>query len=713
MLVAHTRTLAMPRDLPLGNGRMLVTFDDEYRIRDIFYPFVGKENHVGGYYCRFGVYVDGQFTWVERAHGWTLDLGYERDTLVTEVTCRNESLGVVLVCSDCVDFHANLYVRRVEVTNLRPQEREIRVFFHQDLRIADSDVGDTAAYDPATRAVVHYKGNRYFLINLLACGELGVRKWAIGQKGQPGKEGTWRDAEDDGNLSGSPIAQGAVDSVVAAHVPVPGHSTSEIFYWIAAGPRWKGDWDGVDELNAKVVERGPASFLQRTRDYWRLWVSKEPIDFFDLSPDIVDLYRRSLLILRTQIDNGGAIIAANDSDITTFARDTYSYMWPRDGALVAHALDLAGYQEPPRRFFEFCADVLTPEGYLMHKYTPDRALGSSWHPWIGPNGDGGTQTPQLPIQEDETALVIWALWKHFQRYRDIEDLRGLYGRLVKKAAAFLVSYRDPTTKLPGPSYDLWEERRGILTFTCGSVIGGLHAAAQFATIFGECELARRYESAAQEIRQGMDTHLWRPELGRFARMVRVHLGGAIEVDDTIDASLYGAFAFGAYPPDDPRVESTMKAIRDHLWCKTDVGGVARYTNDYYHQVGKDITTVPGNPWFICTMWLAQYAIARAKTSADLDPARQILAWVEKRKKRPSGVLAEQVHPYTGAPLSVAPLTWSHATVVTLVQEYLDRCEALGLKWPGTKRPYRKEQGYERPEPEIPLEQPASGGPIAS
>ncbi len=511
----------MPRDLPLGNGRMLVTFDDEYRIRDLYYPFVGKENHVGGYYCRFGVYVDGRFTWVERAHGWTLELGYEPDTLVTRVVCRNETLGVTLTCSDCVDFHASLYVRRVEIANLRPQAREIRLFFHQDLRIAESDVGDTAAYDPATRSVVHYKGNRYFLVNLLANGEVGVHKWAIGQKGQPGKDGTWRDAEDDGNLSGSPIAQGAVDSVVAAHVPVAARGTSEVFYWIAAGPRWKGDWDGVKELNAKVVERGPASYLQRTRDYWRLWVSKEPIDFFDLSPDIVDLYRRSLLILRTQIDNGGAIIAANDSDITTFARDTYSYMWPRDGALVAHALDLAGYQEPPRRFFEFCADVMTPDGYLLHKYTPDRSLGSSWHPWIGPNGDGGAQTPQLPIQEDETALVIWALWKHFQRYRDIEDLRGLYGRLVKKAAAFLVSYREPTTKLPGPSYDLWEERRGILTFTCGSVIGGLHAAAQFATIFGECDLARRYETAAQEIRQGMDTHLWRPELGRFARMVRV------------------------------------------------------------------------------------------------------------------------------------------------------------------------------------------------
>jgi hypothetical protein len=33
-------------------------------------------------------------------------------------------------------------------------------------------------------------------------------------------------------------------------------------------------------------------------------------------------------------------------------------------------------------------------------------------------------------------------------------------------------------------------------------------------------------------------------------------------------------------------------------------------------------------------------------------------------------MAEQVHPYTNEPLSVSPLTWSHATLVATVQEYL-------------------------------------------
>ena len=39
----------------------------------------------------------------------------------------------------------------------------------------------------------------------------------------------------------------------------------------------------------------------------------------------------------------------------------------------------------------------------MHKYNPDGSVGSSWHPWCGSDG-----LLQLPIQEDETALTLFA-----------------------------------------------------------------------------------------------------------------------------------------------------------------------------------------------------------------------------------------------------------------------------------------------------------------
>ena len=677
----------MPRDLPIGNGQLLINFDADHRIRDVYYPFVGKENHAAGFPFRFGIMVGSKFRWVGREHGWTIHSTYEADTLITQVQMTHPELGVSLCVRDSVDFHEAIFLRQVDITNLNAAACEVRLYFHQDFRISESEIGDTAAYDPRNKTVVHYKGERYFLVNVMVDGRGGVDHFAIGQKGQPGREGTWRDAEDDGVLSGNPIAQGAVDSVIAAHTLIPSGFQKTVYYWMVAAQVWAGRWNGAMEVNAKLLERGPAGFIERTRAYWRLWVRKEPIDFADLSPGLVDLYRRSLLILRTQIDNHGAIIAANDSDVTQFNRDTYSYMWPRDGALVAHSLDLCGYPEISLRFFHFCADVLTTDGFLLHKYNPDKSLASSWHPWIV--GD----KPQLPIQEDETALVVWALWKHFQRYRDLEAVKPLYGRLVRKAADFMVRYREPHTHLPAPSYDLWEERRGILAFTCAAVYAGLRAAAEFARSFGEGDNAKRYDEAASEIRDGMDAYLWRPELGRFARMINITGGGSVQVDGVVDASVWGLFYFGAYSASDPRIQATMKSARDNLWCKTPVGGMARYSNDYYHQVSQDIANVPGNPWFICTLWYADYLIALAESPEQLREALAILEWVDAHKL-PSGVLAEQVHPYTNAPMSVAPLTWSHATYVAVVQAYLEKLEAFAAKNTPHEVAYRKLKGHE-------------------
>jgi glucoamylase len=68
-------------------------------------------------------------------------------------------------------------------------------------------------------------------------------------------------------------------------------------------------------------------------------------------------------------------------------------------------------------------------------------------------------------------------------------------------------------------------------------------------------------------------------------------------------------------------------------------------------------------------------VQRATTLDDLSQAREILDWVASAAL-PSGVLAEQLDPYTRAPLSVSPLTWSHATVVSLVHEYVRKQKAL-------------------------------------
>src|SRR5436190_16573341 len=108
----------MPRDLPIGNDRLLVNFDSNYIIRDIYYPHVGKENHAGGSPFRFGVFTEGKFAWL--GPDWKIDMRFEPDTTVTRVRCLHEGLGVELDATDCVDFHETVLFRKFIVKNLRP-----------------------------------------------------------------------------------------------------------------------------------------------------------------------------------------------------------------------------------------------------------------------------------------------------------------------------------------------------------------------------------------------------------------------------------------------------------------------------------------------------------------------------------------------------------------------------------------------------------------
>lgn len=655
----------MPRDLSISNGNLLINFDTDYNIRDIYYPYVGKENHTEGCVSRTGIWVDGNFAWLDSPQ-WQKEMVYESDSLLTHVTATNPEIGLTLIFSDLVDFYRDIFFRQVDIVNQRDHPRDVRLFFHYGLRILGNEIGDTVYYHPKLAALVMFKERRYFLASGQVNGRIGIDDWTTGSTKSGDTQNARHDAED-GKLEKVPLTCGFAEGVIGLYdTAVPARGNSTIYHWLAASTRFHG----VEELNALVHRSGPDLFLRRTRDYWRAWVNKGPLDFADLPASIVDLYRRSLLTMRVQIDNRGAIIASTDSDITEVLRDTYSCVWGRDGAFVAKALDMANYDEVSQGFFDFCANAITSEGYLLHKYTSDGCLAGQWMPWADEKGE-----LQLPIEQDETALVIYSLWYHYERSRNVESIRSLYRKLIKNAADFMVTYREPHTNLPMPSYDLWEERRGIHSFTVAAVWAGLQAAANFTEMFGEVALTERYRQAAAEIKEAAIEYLFDKKLGRFLRSIKVDDDGVLEPDYTIDSSICGPFLLGMLQATDPLIESTMAVLIDRLWCKTEVGGIARYENDHYHQVSQDIANVPGNPWFICTMWVAQYYIARAQSLDDLKPALQILTWAQ-RYALPSGVLAEQIHPYSHAPLSVSPLTWSHAGTVIAIREYIDKYHEL-------------------------------------
>ena len=654
----------MSRAVTLGNGNLLVGLDYRGQVRDFYYPYVGHANHVSGasgsFVHRIGVYVNGTLRWLDHK-SWQVTIGCQEDTVVGSLHAVNKELGVTLTSSDVVHNEENVFIRSFVIGNEHKETREIKLFISQQFRISESRRGDTGFYDPRVGAIIHYKGHHTFLINAIH-NDIQFTDYSVGLFGIEGKEGTFHDAED-GVLERNPIEHGSVDSVIGVTVEASPQSHESVHYWIACGTTI----DEAHDRNAYVLEETPEALVQTTDNYWRAWLQKEGRDLSVLSSELIALFNRSLTTIRVHADNRGGIIASSDTDMLHHGRDTYGYVWPRDASVIAYALDLSGYHDISRRYFTFITKRLERGGYLMHKYRSDGVLGSSWHPWLQDH------TPELPIQEDETALTLFMLWRHYEISKDIEFIESVYNPFIEPAAEFMCEYIEAAFGLPHSSYDLWEENYGISTYTASAVYGALGAAAQFADLLGKQEAVRTYSAMAQRMRLSILEHLYNDELGMFVKNARVDDEGDLIFDRTLDmSSFFGPLYFGVIGPDDERVKKAYETVEEHLRVKAHSEGYVRYAGDNYYKM-QDADSP--NPWVITTLWMAQYYIMKAEKPKDLEVAYDILEWTCGHATK-SGVLAEQMHPRTREHLSTAPLIWSHAEFVITVDAYLKKYRAF-------------------------------------
>ena len=651
----------MARAFVLGNGHFLVCLDSNGLVRDVYYPYVGQENHVNGKIHYIGIWVDSSFSWLTE-DVWEKQIWYKKETLVTTIFMTNKSLGIQIEFHDAVINTHSIFIREVIVSNMQDAIRTVSLFFYQVFDIAGSNIGITAFYNPLVHAIVHYKERRYFLLKTAIDNVCTMSSYATGLYGEFGKEGTWKDAED-GKLSENSIEHGSVDSVISLNFVLQPKGCQRVYYWFCAGK----DLDEVAQLNEFIEKNTPQVLLKHTEMHWRAWVNRTPFEFYGLSQEIVDLFKRSLLIIQCHADNGGSIIASSDSDGLQIRRDTYAYMWPRDGALIIRALDRAGYFELTQHFFNFCVKALDPQGYLFHKYCSDGSLGSSWHPWIE---EGNIQ---LPIQEDQIALVLDALWKHHLVYGK-EYTKSLFSSFIRPIENFLLNYIDEHTGLPKESYDVWEEKLGIHTFTCCATYAGINAAGYFEREFGDPKRAEHCVARAASIKENTIRYLYDEKEKRFIKRI-FYTEGKLQRDMTFDASnFYGIFQFGLLDIYDDRVRSSVNSFLKNLKNNYEVGGYLRYPHDQYY---RSACSEFGNPWFITTLWLAEYYIMAAKSFDELTPAIKLFAWVT-HYALDTGILSEQIDACTGMPLSVAPLTWSHAAFVIAVIKYLEKLDDLGI-----------------------------------
>ncbi len=651
----------MSKSLALGNGHILVLLDKYGQVDDLFFPYIGLENQIGdGFLHKVGIWVDNSMHWLDNGQ-WEIKVTYYDNTMVSNILAINNQAQIELQINDAVSVDINVFIRKFTITNKAKNDREIKLFINQQYEIYESDRGDTAIYNHDQKVIIHYKGKRVFVSNCIA-NDLSFDDYSVGLLGIAGKEGTYKDAENDGKLAKNSVEHGRVDSVIGQTLNISADASSIVYYWISSAK----SIDKALKINQKVLKETPENIIKSTKNYWKSWLLKESEPFKNVDSRLIDLYQKSLLIMNSHIDKNGSVIASGDYDLLKHGWGTYSYLWTRDGSFVMKSFNLAGYENQVKNFILLCSKIISSEGYMYHKYRADGTIGSSWHPWVRENKS------ELPIQEDETSLVLDLIYNYYQSTKDLEFIQEIYPTLILKSAEFITKYIDTNTFLPKPTYDLWEENFGIHCFTSCTVYSALKALAKLTYLLGKEEENNKYLELAEKMKKAIIEHFWNEETNFFNKTIYYKDNKKV-INSTLDmSSIFGIVEYGILEADDYRIAKAIYQIENKLLLKTEIGGVCRYFDDNYFRVDKNL---PGNPWIITTLWLAKLYLYSANSIEELDKVEKILFWVLE-KANFGGILSEQINPYTGENISATPLIWCSSEYVYTLYLYGQKLKKL-------------------------------------
>jgi len=586
----------MTRPLILGNSRLHVGINSKGEWIDIYYPYVGYPNH--GHRISLGLFDGEKMKWMK---DYKVKLSYLEEGPIALI--ENEDVKVI----SFVHYLKPILWNRV----INP--KNLTLFFYHDLHIKENPFKDTAMLDKKLGAIVHYKDDVYFSFSSIPKFE----QFAVGIKEWGGLEGTWKDAED-GLLSGNMVSHGLVDSCIGLKYKLVDH------FMVVSN-----SFKDLKENLISAKEEGFNKSLEETKAYWSSWLS--PLNN-SIKDELKNLLKRSLTVIKLLMSENGALVASTDFEIIRVGGDNYNYVWPRDASYCAEALDSWGYYDDASKIFDFLFPLISEKGYFLHKYYPTGNFGSTWHP--------------VPfIQIDQTGSFLYFFWKHYHLSRKIDQVAKNWDKIVKMGK-FLEEYRDRNTGLPKPSWDLWEERKSISTYSSCAVYGGLLACSRLAEIMGRRDLKDYFLKASEEVKEGIIKYLYNERLKRFTKA----LG-----DESIDSSLFSIFYFEVLPAKDSRVINTMLEVERKLSVG---GGIARYEGDGYFKVSDEI---PGNPWVLTTLYLSIFY----SEIGNFEKAKSLIEVVSI-----FNLLPEQFNPITGESVGVLPLAWSHAAFASALKKFL-------------------------------------------
>jgi hypothetical protein len=216
--------------------------------------------------------------------------------------------------------------------------------------------------------------------------------------------------------------------------------------------------------------------------------------------------RRSIQNLFVGRDSDtGAIVAAPTR------QPFYACDWPRDGAFYDLALDLAGLSPLVDKHLDFYRKTQRQKAlsfsptWLINLRLPWYKPRGHWYANMNTDGSPGF-FKIIPIEIDETSLMVWDIWRHeqFVREEDKENYRKQYRETVQRAMAAIMPYVDSKR---GWTRKIMEDDNHQISATlhgASAVLTALSSGADMARRWKfRAEQRKAWSKAAKALRNGM------------------------------------------------------------------------------------------------------------------------------------------------------------------------------------------------------------------
>jgi GH15 family glucan-1,4-alpha-glucosidase len=399
----------------------------------------------------------------------------------------------------------------------------------------------------------------------------------------------------------------------------------------------------VFSVQAPAVLPDAASFardtLEATTRYWREWAARARYQ----GPWREQVVRSALATrLLHFAPSGGIVAAATTSLPERLGGDLnwdYRYCWVRDSALTVRALLALGYEEEAHAFVSWmlhASNLTRPEiGVLYDVYgrrpEPERVL-AGWR------GFGGS----VPVRVGNEADGQLQLDSYGEVIDAVTQLCRLGHRLDAATSGMLRDFGEYVCRnWEREDHGIWEPRCGQRHFTHSKVLCWvaldrlleLHEHQPFRRFPKE-----RFEKNRGMLRQAVETRGWNAQLQSYAQCFD---------GDSVDASALLLGWYGYQDPRSDRMKATVRAVGERLGA----GPGLLYRNEQGPRSGE-------GAFVICAFWMVEL-LARG---GDLHEAQ---AWFDAAVKHmsPTGLLAEEVEPGSGAALGNYPQAFSHLGLI--------------------------------------------------